>query len=76
MGIFKGWKDGRVPKNVFDEQPSGRRLRGRPRIRWLDKGRDYLRHLGDRRRKQRHREERKAVVAEGLRFCKTYRAME
>ena len=58
-------EDGKVSKNVFDEQADGRGL-GRPRLRWLDKVESDHRQLCVRRCGQRthDREEWKTVDEE------------
>ena len=64
MCIRDRMEDGRVPKKIFAEQPGGRRLRGNPRIRWMDKAESDLRQLGVRKWRQRaqDRDKWKAVV--------------
>jgi hypothetical protein len=56
----------RVVKKVFKGKPGGRRLRGRPRKRWLDDVEEDLRKMGVRRWRSRveNREEWDVIVSE------------
>ena len=63
-GHLERMTDGRAARTVHHQRPRGKRLRGRPRQRWLEAIESDLQNLGVRawRRKARDRPEWKEVV--------------
>jgi len=57
----------RSVKKIFEGKLEGRRVRGRPRLRWINDVEDDLRKLGVKRWRMKvlNREERASVVGEG-----------
>ena len=66
LGHVERMNDSRAVKRVFRENPGGRRLKGRPRKRWLEDVEDDLRKIGVRgwRRKAADREEWRGILEE------------